>query len=53
MYKPSTRLLVPQFSLRTSFAAQRYWPSYRTLSLPLNAVGVVLIDGPIKLRPKT
>ncbi|KAH9977732.1 hypothetical protein BGW80DRAFT_1283924 [Lactifluus volemus] len=33
-------------SLPASFAAQRYWPAYRTLPLPLKALGVVLVVGP-------
>ena len=33
-------------SLPASFAAQRYWPAYRALPLPLKALGVVLIVGP-------
>ncbi|KAH9060877.1 hypothetical protein EDB87DRAFT_1612626 [Lactarius vividus] len=33
-------------SLPASFAAQRYWPAYRALPLPLKALGVILIVGP-------
>ncbi len=33
-------------SLPASFAAQRYWPAYRTLPLSLKALGVILIVGP-------
>ncbi|KAI0005059.1 hypothetical protein BJV74DRAFT_806659 [Russula compacta] len=34
-------------SLPASFAAQRYWPAYRTLPLSLKALGVVLVVGPV------
>ena len=33
-------------SLPASFAAQRYWPTYRALPLSLKALGVILIVGP-------
>lgn len=33
-------------SLPASFAAQRYWPTYRALPVPLKVLGVILITGP-------
>lgn len=33
-------------SLPASFAAQRYWPAYRALPLPLKVLPVILIVGP-------
>ncbi|KAN0132642.1 hypothetical protein V8E53_009658 [Lactarius tabidus] len=33
-------------SLPASFAAQRYWPAYRALPIPLKALGVILVVGP-------